>query len=76
MFGIKSLNDENGCNVASMNYLNIQNANDDCTSHGKMFLISMSIFAEWIWSAIEHQKGKIDFVRSINIYKWKSCKRG
>ena len=32
MFGTKSLNDEHDCNV-SMNSLNIQNANDDCTSH-------------------------------------------
>ena len=32
MFGI---NDEHDCNVVSMNYLNIQNANDDCTSHDK-----------------------------------------
>ena len=28
MFGTKSLNDEHDCNVVSMNYLNIQNAND------------------------------------------------
>ena len=27
------LNDEHACNVVSMNSLNIQNANDDCTSH-------------------------------------------
>ena len=32
MFGI---NYEHDCNVVSMNSLNIQNANDDCTSHGK-----------------------------------------
>jgi hypothetical protein len=35
MFGIKSLNDEHDCNVVSMNSMNIQNANDDCTSHDK-----------------------------------------
>ena len=40
------LNDEHDCNVVSVNSLNIQNANDDCTSHEKMFLISMSLFAE------------------------------
>ena len=33
MFGIKYLNDEHDCNVASMNSLNIHNTNDDCTSH-------------------------------------------
>ena len=32
MFGIKSLNDEHDCNVVSMNSMNIQNTNDDCTS--------------------------------------------
>ena len=46
MFGTKILNDEHDCNVVSVNSLNIQNANDDCTSHDKMFLISMSLFAE------------------------------
>ena len=35
MFGTKYLNDEHGCNVVSMNSFNIQNANDDCTSHEK-----------------------------------------
>ena len=33
MFGTKYLNDEHDCNVVSMNSLNIQNANDQCTSH-------------------------------------------
>ena len=33
MFGTKCLDDEHDCNVFSMNCLNIQNANDDCTSH-------------------------------------------
>ena len=28
MFGIKYLNDEHDCNLVSVNYLNIQNAND------------------------------------------------
>ena len=35
MFDTKSLNDEHDCNVVSMNSLNIQNANDYCTSHEK-----------------------------------------
>ena len=35
MFDTKYLNDEHDCNVDSMNSLNIQNANDDCTSHEK-----------------------------------------
>ena len=46
MLGTKYLNDEHDCNVVSMNSLNIQNAIDDCTSHDKMFLINMSIFAK------------------------------
>ena len=32
MFG---MNFEHDCNVVSMNSINIQNANDDCTSHEK-----------------------------------------
>ena len=35
MFVTKYLNDEHDCNVVSMNSLNIQNTNDDCTSHVK-----------------------------------------
>ena len=33
MFVTKSLNDEHDCNVVSMNSLNIQSTNDDCTSY-------------------------------------------
>ena len=32
-FGTKSLNNENDCNVVSMNSLNIHGTNDDCTIH-------------------------------------------
>ena len=39
MFGIKSLNDEHDCNVVSMNSMNIQNTNDDCTSHDKKYFL-------------------------------------
>ena len=35
MLGTKYLNDEHDCNVVSMNSLNIQNANDYCTSLDK-----------------------------------------
>ena len=35
MFGTKYLNDEHDCNVVSMNYLNIQNTNDDWNSRVK-----------------------------------------
>ena len=33
MFGTKSLNYEDDCNVVSTNSLNIHSTNDDCTSH-------------------------------------------
>ena len=35
MLGTKYLNDEHDCNVVSVNYFIIQNANDDCISHDK-----------------------------------------
>ena len=35
MLGIKYVNDEQDCKVVSMNSLNIQNANECCTSHEK-----------------------------------------
>ena len=33
IYGIKTLDDEHDCNIASMNFLNIHDTNDDCTSH-------------------------------------------
>ena len=36
MLGTKYLNDKHDCNVVSVNSLNIQNANDDCTRHDKI----------------------------------------
>ena len=35
MFGTNYLSDEHGCNVVSMNSLNIHGANDDCIGHDK-----------------------------------------
>ena len=68
MFGIKSLNDEHDCNVVSMNSLNIQNANDDFTSHDNDVSYKNVNFCGVNWQCTHtHQKGKIDFVRSINI---------
>ena len=46
IFGIKSSNDEHDCNVVSMNSLNIQNLMIIAQVMTKMFLISMSLFAE------------------------------
>ena len=67
MFGTKYLNDEHDYNVVSMNYLNIRNANDDCTSHDKNVSYKHVTFCGVNWEAFAHQKGKIDFARSINI---------
>ena len=67
MLDTKYLNDEHDCNVVSINSLNIQNANDDCTSHEKNVSYKHVTFCGVNWGAIAHQKGKIDFVRSINI---------
>ena len=45
MFGTRSLYDEHGCNVVSMNSLNIHDANDmQATSLGKLCLINMIFF--------------------------------
>ena len=67
MFGIKFMNDEHDCNVVSMNSMNIQNTNDDCTIHDKMFLTSMSIFVECTKFVKTCLIGMIDFVRSISM---------
>ena len=67
MVGTKSLNEEHDCNVVSMNSLNIQNANDDCTSHDNDVSYKNVNFCGVNWSAFAHRKGKIDFVRSISI---------
>ena len=67
MFGTKSLNDENDCNVVSMNSLNIHTTNDDCTSYDEMSPINMSIFVECIGFASTHQIGNIDIARGISI---------
>ena len=47
MLVTKSLNDEHDCNVVSMNSLNIQSTNDDCTSHDK----NISYTCQFLWSA-------------------------
>ena len=67
MLCTKYLNDEQGCNVVSTNSLNSEKLMMIAQVMTKMFLINMSLFAEWIGSAFAHQKGKINFVRSINI---------
>ena len=67
MFGKKYFNDEHDCNVVSMNSLNIQNANDDCTSHDNDVSYKNVNFCGLNWECKSTQKRKINFVRSINI---------
>ena len=65
---IIDMNDENNCNVVSMNSLNIQNANNVCTSHDNDVSYKNVNFCGVNWECTHtHQKGNIDFVRSINI---------
>ena len=52
MFGTKYLNDEHDCNVVSMNSLNIQNANDNCTSHDKNVSYKHVNFCRVNWECI------------------------
>ena len=67
MRGTKYLNDEHDFNVVSMNSLNILNANDDCISHDKNVSYKHVTFCGMNWECLCTLKGKIDFVRSINI---------
>ena len=52
MFGTKYLNDEHDCNVVSMNFLNIQNANYYCTSHEKTVSYKHVNFSGANWECI------------------------
>ena len=67
MFGTKYLNDEHDCNVVSMNSLNIQNANDCCTSHEKNVSYKHVNFVVWKDFVKTCLIGMIDFARSINM---------
>ena len=59
LFGIESLNDEHDCNVVSVNSLNIQNANDDCTSHDKNVSYKHVTFCGVNWECnCTHKKGR------------------
>ena len=60
MLGTKYLNDEHDCNVVSMNSLNIQNANDDCTSHDKNVSYKHVTFCgvNWEWLCTPKREGR------------------
>ena len=67
MLGTKYLNDEHDCNVVSVNSLNIQNANDDCTSHDKNVSYKHVNFCGVERLCETCLIGKIDFVRSTSM---------
>ena len=76
MFGTKSLNDEHDFNAVSMNSLNIDSTNDDCTSYDENVSYKHVDFVECMGFASTHQIGKIDFARGISIWKLNGCKKG
>ena len=57
------LNDEHDCNVVSMNSLDIQNANDDCTSHDKNVSYKHVNFFGVNWECICTQKREDRFCK-------------
>ena len=67
MFDKKSLNDEHDCNIVSMKYLNVQNANDDCTSHDNDVSYKNVNFRGVNWECDSTTKREDRFCRSINI---------
>ena len=67
IYGTKTLDDEHDCNIASMNSLNTHDTNDDCTSHDNDVSYKDVNFCGVNWECKHTPKGKIDFVRSINI---------
>ena len=70
MLGTNYLNDEHDCNVVSMNYLNIQNSNDECTSHDNDVSYKNVNFCGVNWECTHthtNQKAKIDFARGLSI---------
>ena len=75
MFGIVSLNDVHGCNVVSINSLNIQNANDDCTSHDKNVSYKHVNFCGVHKVCEDVPSGKIDFARSIKMIEPILCSK-
>ena len=52
ILGTKYLHDEHDCNVVSVNSLNIQNANDDCTSHDKNVSYKHVTFCGMYWECL------------------------
>ena len=58
IYGIKMLDDEHDCHIASMNSLNIHNTNDDCTSHDNDVSYKDVDFHGVNWECKYIQKGK------------------
>ena len=76
MFGTKYLNEEHDCNVVSMNSLNIQNANDDFTSHEKNVSYKHVNFCgvERLCEDMPYREDR--FCKKHKYLEMKSCKRG
>ena len=76
MFGTNYLNDEHDCNVVSMNSLNIQNANDDCTSHDKSVSYKHVTFCGVNWECNCTSKREDRFCKKHKYLETQNCKRG
>ena len=75
MFGTKYLNDEHDCNVVSVNSLNIQKANDDCTSHDKNVSYKHVNFCVVNWECICTPKREDRFCKKHKYLEMKCCNR-
>ena len=67
MFGTKSLNDEQDCNVVRMNSLNIHSTNDDCTSYDENISYKHADFCGVDWVCKYAPNREIDIARGISI---------
>ena len=76
MFGTKYLNEEHDFNVVSMNSLNIQNANDDCTCHDKNVSNKHVTFYGVNWECLCTPKWEDRFCKKHKYLETKNCKRG
>ena len=72
MLGTKYLNDDHDCNVVSINSLNIQNANDDCTNHDKNVSYKHVTFCRVNWECLCTPKREDGFCKK---HKYLETKR-
>ena len=74
MLGTKYLNDEHYRNVVSTNSLNIQNANDDCTSHDKNVSYKHVTFCGVNWECLCTPKREGIFCKKHKYLEMKKLK--